>query len=216
MRVAICDDHRTFTEALCMLLQSKGHDVVAVASRPDEEALTCSGAETILVDLSYPGVVGADAVAIVRERAPDPAIVVLTAHPEPDLLERVQAAGADGVVMKTDGVDELEAVLAKITEARRDSEATELRRFVRSRHASAALKRAPSREPTTELTPRELELLEALAAGTSTTAVAGSMGIGVATVRTHVQHVLLKLGAHSRIEAVATAKRLGLIGSGSR
>ncbi len=61
------------------------------------------------------------------------------------------------------------------------------------------------------LTARELEVLRLLASGTSTTAAAESLGISTATLRAHVQAVLRKLGAHSRLEAVAEAARLGLV-----
>jgi DNA-binding NarL/FixJ family response regulator len=61
------------------------------------------------------------------------------------------------------------------------------------------------------LSPRELEILRRLAAGESTPALALSMGVQVSTVRTHVSSVLLKLGAHTRVEAVAIAVRLGLL-----
>ena len=61
------------------------------------------------------------------------------------------------------------------------------------------------------LTSRELEVLRLLASGTSTTSAAESLGISTATLRAHVQAVLRKLGAHSRLEAVAEAARLGLV-----
>src|SRR5437867_534184 len=73
------------------------------------------------------------------------------------------------------------------------------------------LESAASRKIIEPLTARELEVLRLLAGGTSTTAAAESLGISTATLRAHVQAVLRKLGAHSRLEAVAEAARLGLV-----
>jgi len=73
------------------------------------------------------------------------------------------------------------------------------------------LESAATRKVIEPLTSRELEVLRLLASGTSTTAAAESLGISTATLRAHVQAVLRKLGAHSRLEAVAEAARLGLV-----
>jgi DNA-binding NarL/FixJ family response regulator len=73
------------------------------------------------------------------------------------------------------------------------------------------LESASARKIVEPLTGRELEVLRLLASGTSTTAAAESLGISTATLRAHVQAVLRKLGAHSRLEAVAEAARLGLV-----
>ena len=73
------------------------------------------------------------------------------------------------------------------------------------------LESAATRKVVEPLTTRELEVLRLLAGGTSTTAAAESLGISTATLRAHVQAVLRKLGAHSRLEAVAEAARLGLV-----
>ncbi len=65
--------------------------------------------------------------------------------------------------------------------------------------------------PPEQLTPRELEVLQILAAGASTEDIAEELFIGIATVRSHVQSIIEKLGAHSKLEAVASAYRLGII-----
>ncbi|MFV2073312.1 MAG: LuxR C-terminal-related transcriptional regulator [Thermoanaerobaculales bacterium] len=68
-----------------------------------------------------------------------------------------------------------------------------------------------SSPPTEHLTPRELEVLRLLAAGSSTEDLAETLFISIATVRTHVQRIINKMGAHSKLEAVASAYRLGII-----
>jgi DNA-binding NarL/FixJ family response regulator len=66
------------------------------------------------------------------------------------------------------------------------------------------------------LTPRETEILRYLAAGETTTQVAGHLGISALTVQSHVKSILAKLGVHSKIEAVTLAWRLGLAPTGAR
>ena len=63
------------------------------------------------------------------------------------------------------------------------------------------------------LTPREIEVLQIMATGPSTTRLAHSLGLTALTARTHIKSILRKLGAHSRLEAVTVARRLGVIGS---
>ncbi len=65
--------------------------------------------------------------------------------------------------------------------------------------------------PAEQLTPRELEVLQLLASGVSTEDIAEELCIGTATVRSHVQSIIGKLGVHSKLEAVASAYRLGII-----
>jgi PAS domain S-box-containing protein len=69
----------------------------------------------------------------------------------------------------------------------------------------------PAPWPVEELTPRELEVLQLLAGGSSTQDIAETLHIGITTVRSHVQNIISKLGAHSKLEAVASAYRLGII-----
>jgi PAS domain S-box-containing protein len=79
------------------------------------------------------------------------------------------------------------------------------------RAASAGAEATPQLKPGTSLTAREREVLSLLEAGVPTQAMADSMKISVTTVRNHIQGILRKLGAHSRLEAVSTARRQGLV-----
>jgi two-component system, NarL family, nitrate/nitrite response regulator NarL len=211
MRVAICDDHRTFGEALATLLNGRGHEVVGHTISPQDAELARFGADVILVDLSFPGVEGCEAVATVRKAAPSVPIVVLTANPDWNLLEEALEKGADGVVLKTEGIDELESVLLKVASKHAPGGLGGQSARVRSRLVQAQAKRHRQRGPRLDLTKRELEVLEGLAAGLATAELAQSMGVQIATVRTHVQHLLAKFGAHSRVEMVASAIRMGLV-----
>jgi PAS domain S-box-containing protein len=89
--------------------------------------------------------------------------------------------------------------------------AHEVEALVRERLAQAQPSAPPEGPPPPELTRREIEILRLLAAGASTRAMADRLHVSPATVRNHVQHILEKLGVHSRLEAAAYATRRGLV-----
>ena len=89
--------------------------------------------------------------------------------------------------------------------------AHEVETLVRERLAQVQPAASPDGAPPPELTRREIEILRLLAAGASTRAMADRLHLSPATVRNHVQHILEKLGVHSRLEAAAYATRRGLV-----
>jgi len=207
VRVAICDDHLTFGDALQAVLADRGHEVVARSGSPYDNA-GFAGSDAIVLDLGFPGVDGCEAVDAVRHAAPAAAIVVLTGSADLNLIERAFDHGAKGAVLKSEGIDELESVLTKVGapggELGRETSGAK----VRSREVQALRKRRQAGGPGPDLTDREREVLEKLTSGSTTAEIAESMGVRISTVRTHVQHLLAKFGAHSRLELVASAKRL--------
>lgn len=143
--------------------------------------------------------------------APRTAFVVVTARADAASLGRALAAGVRGVALKDDDFVEIHRVLTVAVHggaaSRRASTA------VLSLSARAAMRPGGRRERDGAefLTPREREALVRLVRGESTTVMARSMGVRKTTARTHVDAVLTKLGAHSRLEAVAYAVRMGIV-----
>jgi two-component system nitrate/nitrite response regulator NarL len=217
MRVAICDDHLTFVDALETLLSNRGHEVVCRSSSPyDGAELGRPGVDVLVLDLDFPGIEGCEAVDMVRTAAPSLPIVVLTAVPDRNLIEQAFDHGADGAVLKTEGIVELESVLSKVVATTAGAGRSDRGPRVRSRQVQALTESGQGRGARVHLTDRELETLAGLASGHTTAEIAASMGIQMVTVRTHVQHLLAKFGAHSRVEVVAAAIRMGLVGSPGR
>ncbi|HYA68062.1 MAG TPA: response regulator transcription factor [Acidimicrobiales bacterium] len=211
MNLAICDDHLTFIESLELLLGNRGHRVVGRSNSPHDSAdLSSAEVDAIIVDLQFPGIGGSDAVGIIRDTVSSIPIVVLTASSDLKVIEQAFDRGANGAVLKTEGIDELEAVLLKVEAANSGPSRADLDRKVRSRQVQAMTKRRPSRGRGPHLTERELEVLEGLVGGRTTAEIAKSIGVEISTVRTYVQHLLAKFGAHSRLELVASARRAGL------
>ena len=136
---------------------------------------------------------------------------MLADSPESAGLEIAIAAGAHGAALKTDDFVEFMRVLngACARVARRSAGGAVLSL---SAQAARRIRSGPGYPPLAEsLTPREREVLARLVRGESTTGMARSMGVRLSTTRTHVDSILIKLGVHSRLEAVAYAVKEGII-----
>lgn len=210
-RVLVVDDHEMFSEALELLL-GRQPDVELVGSARDAaEAMDMlhHDPDVVLMDLDMPGTDGIEATRQIRERIPGAKIVLLTAIQSPEVIAEALSAGACGYVPKTRAVDDLmdvvrRAAAGEIVLPERDLAAV-LAQLGGNGNKVSAAEAALAR-----LTPRENEILRALADGNTTSQVADSLGISALTVQSHVKNILAKLGVHSKIEAVTLAWRFGL------
>lgn len=210
----IADAHRIFAGALGSLLRRSGHDVVgcvaglaaAVDTVQREQADAC----VLDADLAGHGQPGALQEAIAD--SPRTAFVVLADSPDSPGLAVTLAAGVHGAALKTDDFVEVLRVLTGAASrlARRTVGGAVLSLSAQAAHRPV---RHSTRYPALDhlLTPREREVLARLVQGESTTSMARSMGVQLSTTRTHIDSVLIKLGVHSRLEAVAYAVREGII-----
>jgi DNA-binding NarL/FixJ family response regulator len=205
-RVLIVDDERLFAELLRVALRSADgievvdvvHDVQTAVRR-----MTEARPDVVLADYHLPDGTGSDIARTVRATLPDTSVLILTGDPSVSVLSDVARSGAVGHLTKDRPFDEVvegvrAAALGEILFA-----PSELQRLL--------LERESRPRPLEPLTARELEVLQLLAEGASTTQASEQLGISSATLRAHVQAILRKLGAHSRLEAVAEAARLGVI-----
>jgi DNA-binding NarL/FixJ family response regulator len=174
------------------------HDVKSAIA-----ALQLHKPDVVLADYHLPDGTGADIARAVRGSLPDTSVLVLTADPSAVTLNDVARSGAVGHLTKERG-------FAEVVESVRAAASGEIL-FAPSELQRLLLESAGHKKIVEPLTSRELEVLRLLASGTSTASASESLGISTATLRAHVQAVLRKLGAHSRLEAVAEAARLGLV-----
>jgi two-component system, NarL family, nitrate/nitrite response regulator NarL len=217
MRIVLCDSHAMFAEAFSSLLAQRGHEVVARVRNPSELADLVRThprdlkADVVVTDIKFPGLQPEATIRFARAALPDTAITVLTAEASANELRALVAAGVDGIAFKTEGVDEVERVLARVAsplfQRLRSSAHPEV---AWSRQARAADEHTRRSGVIERPTPRELEVIKHLAAGQSSATIAAELGMGVATVRTHLQHLFIKFGVHSRLELVALMMREGL------
>jgi|CZKT01.1.fsa_nt_gi two-component system nitrate/nitrite response regulator NarL len=215
MRVVIADAHRVFAEALTLLLRMAGHDTVGCATELGEAAriIEREQVDACVMDLGLTCAGHLSGVEQAVARAPRTAFIVLAETSDSALLARAVAAGVRGVALKSDDFVEILRVLTGAVSGRVANRATGT--AVLSLSAQTALTSARNHRGGHQraqfLTEREREALARLVRGESTTAMAKAMGVRVSTARSHVDAVLTKLGAHSRLEVVAYAVREGLV-----
>jgi DNA-binding NarL/FixJ family response regulator len=215
-RVLVVDDHEMFSEALALLL-SRQTDVRLVGSARDaEEALRLldgGDPDVVLMDLDLPGIDGIEATRQIRRASPRAKVVVLSGIVDTETIADALAAGACGYVPKTRAVDELLDVVRRAAAGELVMPERHLAPVLEQLHSGRA---APTGQRALKrLTPRETEILRAIAAGDSTSQVAAQLGISSLTVQSHVKSILAKLGVHSKIEAVTLAWRHGLALTGA-
>ncbi|KJL40358.1 response regulator transcription factor [Microbacterium trichothecenolyticum] len=203
-RVLLADDHGAIREALRLMLDNHGLEVIGEAA---DGAVAVRNAaalrpDVVLMDLRMPGT---DGVTATREivTAGSAQVLVLTSFDEDELVEGALRAGAAGFLLKTTDAATLVEAVRRVAagEGMLDPRVT--------RRALALIPR--SRQVTRGageldlLTERERQVLEGMRAGRSNRQISDELGISLATVKTHVSSVLAKLGARSRSHAVAIA-----------
>jgi DNA-binding NarL/FixJ family response regulator len=214
IRVLVVDDDVVLADALQQVWEhDDAIEIVGVAhTASDGIALARLGSpDVILMDHHLPDMTGASATAFIAATLPDTPIVMLTRDDADDTLLAALEAGASGFLLKRSGIREVGEAIRRAAAGEMlisPSTITRLMAAIRERHQRAA-ERDLHREL---LSARELEVLSLMGEGLDTRAMANQLGIGQATIRTHASAILTKLGAHSRLEAVAIATRLGILG----
>ena len=208
-RILLCDDHVVFADALAMALTAHGEQVVGV-TRSVAEALVevrATEPEVVLMDLHFG--TGPDGLTGLRKLATGsspPRFVLLSGAVDGRVLADAVAAGADGIISKAEPLNVLLSAVRRVAAGSFYADPDLM--LTSMRPSSADLDQVQLSAQF--LTPREREVLGRLVQGSSTAELADAMGVGVATVRTHVQSVLSKLGVASRLEAVTLAIAHGL------
>ena len=205
IRILIADDHSVVREGLRMFLGRDPELTVVGEAADGEEAVQLARQlrpDLVLMDLLMPVMDGITATLAIRNELPATEVIALTSVLESASVVGVVKAGAIGYLLK-------------------DTQASELRRAIKaaaagqvqlSPQASAFLMREVRAVETLEpLTERETEVLRLIAHGQSNKEIARDLQIAEDTVKTHVRHILAKLGVQSRTQAVLGAIRLGLV-----
>ena len=198
----LADDHEVVREGLRLALLRSPH-IRVVGEAPDgETAVTLAERrrpDVIVMDLRMPGMDGIEATEEIMRRLPDAKVLIFTAYSERALLQRGLESGARGYILKEAPHETLLRAIEKVAAGET---------FV-DPSLMAAL--TQSRGGTDVLTPREREILQLLADGLSNADVAGQLFISQETVKSHVRHILTKLEADTRTQAVAIALRDAMI-----
>ena len=207
IRVIVVDDQQLFAEGLSRLIEStKDLTLVGVAGSVAGavELALDEVPDVIVLDWRLPDGTGAEVARLVRAEHPSTRIVVLTGAVDDSLIGEAIDVGCSMVLTKVRAFEEIAAAI-------RSAFAGEV--TISLSKLSSAVSRLPTPRDKlrSDLTPRELEILGLLGEGLSNEAIADSLTLSLHTVRNHVQRVIMKLNAHSKLEAVARGLRAGLI-----
>jgi DNA-binding NarL/FixJ family response regulator len=213
IRVLLVEDDKLLASLLDRQLRTEP-DFHVVGQATTVEAAREMARERVdvaLMDYILPDGTGAEVTRAIKARWPAARVVMLTSITDDEtILESIQA-GADGYLMKgTTLPDEV----VRAVRAAYSGEILLPRSVIvgiAQRVAAARERGGEQHRPYEQLTPREIEILRALTEGHSTKDICELLGIAPNTLRTHVQNVMSKLHAHSKLEAVSTALRLHLV-----
>lgn len=209
IRVLICDDHQILAQGIASLLEGAGGISVVGIVGTVADALARSietKPDVVLMDYELPDGDGVSAAAAIKAAIPDTKVVILTSFGDDTVLVRALEAGCSGFLTKHKSAREVERAVRLAAEGEALISPDVLVRLLPKLSRSETERKVGS-----DLTARELEVLELLAEGLSGDAIASRLYLSPNTVRNHVQNLLPKLGAHSRLEAVSIATRAGLL-----
>lgn len=205
IRILLVDDHAVVRQGLRMFLSLDPElEIVGEAANGDEAIHKTRALlpDVVLMDLLMPVMDGVTAIGALRAEFPDVEVIALTSVLEDELVVGAVQAGAVGYLLKDTNADELCRAIKAAAAGQVQLAPEAAARLVRE-------VRAPERPET--LTERETEVLQLLAEGVSNKQIASRLFIGEKTVKTHVSHILAKLGVPSRTAAALHAVRTGLV-----
>jgi DNA-binding NarL/FixJ family response regulator len=217
IRVLLADDHRLVRSGFRVILEIEDDiEVVGEAADGDEavELAAHHVPDVVLMDVEMPGLDGLAATKRITAAA-GPSVLILTTFDRDDYLFAALRAGASGFLLKNSSPEALVEAVRVI--ARGDALlAPELTRrviaaFAPPKSADVPVSSFAAPVALGELTPREYEVLIALAGGATNAEIAAALHLGETTVKTHVSRVLTKLGARDRTQAVVMAYQLGVV-----
>lgn len=223
--VLVVEDQQSFASAL----------EVAISVQPDLECVGTAGTvdeavtqmtrrlpDVVLMDIRLPGTDGVDGTARIRTLYPDVSVLILTAEATPARLAAAAAAGAAGFLAKDTPLTDILAAIRNPTEGKMVVEGTTFLELLDNiHHLDKAYEGAAAiTQPTVQaarvpdqagLTARERDVLALMGEGLDPRAIAKRLVVSPHTARGHVKRIMMKLGAHSQLEAVVRATRAGLI-----
>ena len=201
VRVMSVDDHPLLREGIAAIINNEADMTMVAQASGGREAIQCyrdHRPDVTLMDLRLPDISGIDAMIAIRNEFPEARVVMLTTFEGDVEIHRALAAGARGYLLKSMPPKELVAVVRQVHAGKKRIPA----------EVAASLADHVSDEP---LTDRERDVLRHVAGGNRNRDIAELLFIAEDTVKVHMKHIMDKLGASDRTEAVAIAVRRGII-----
>lgn len=200
----IVDDHRVLAELLTTALSTSDEVAVVESVGTATDAIDRVGAvqpDVVILDYDLPDADGVSAVSSIKAECPTCRVLMLTSYADPVVLSEAFDSGCDGFVTKRNGASEILSAVLAVASDETPVSPDMVRSLVRRDYVGMG----------SDLTERELEVLRIASLGHSNKEIAAELYLSVNTVRNHMQHVLNKLGAHSKLEATAIAVQAGIL-----
>jgi DNA-binding NarL/FixJ family response regulator len=201
IRLLVVDDHPVVRDGLRLMLETQADMKVVAEAANAEEALTAFVAhkpDVVVMDLRLPGKSGAEAAASLQRTHPGARVIILTSYGQDAEIQSVLRAGVRAYL-------------------RKDVDRSQLLNVIRTVHAGGRYLPPTIRErlaeapPLSELTRRETEVLERIAAGMTNKEIGAALSISEDTVKLHVKNLFGKLDVNDRTQAVAVAAKRGIL-----
>jgi DNA-binding NarL/FixJ family response regulator len=206
IRVLVADDHPMFRYGLMAALSGLDDVEVVAEAASGGELLALAERENpdvVITDLAMPGLDGAAAAGQLLAAHPATAVLVLTMHDDDESLAAALRAGARGYLVKGAGLEEIARAVRLVATGDAVYSSAVAGRVLR-------LAAEGPRQLLPDLTPRERDVLDLLAAGLRNSEIAARLGMSEKTVRNHISSVLFKLGVNDRTAAALRGREAGL------
>ncbi|HEX6738505.1 MAG TPA: response regulator transcription factor [Vicinamibacteria bacterium] len=201
VRILVVDDHPVVRDGLRLMLETQHTMQVVAEASSGEEALKVYAQhqpDVVVMDLRLPGMSGAQTAAALQREHPQARVIILTSYGQEAEIEAALKAGARAYLRK-------DADRSQLLDAIRTVSAG-------GRYLPASIREClAERAPASELTRREIEVLERMAAGMTNKEIGAALSISEDTVKIHAKNLFGKLDVNDRAHAVAVAARRGLL-----
>ena len=201
IRVLMVDDHPLLSEGLAAVIQSQHDMLPAGQASSGREAIQCfekCRPDVTLMDLRLPDMSGIDAMIAIRSKYPRAHFIILTTFAGDAEIQRALEAGARAYILKTMPPNELVDVIRQVHAGKKRIPA-EIATYLAEHYSDE------------QLTPREVDILRQLAGGNRNRDIAEKLFIAEETVKAHLKHIMEKLHANDRTQAVSIGVRRGII-----
>jgi len=201
IKIMVIDDQAVVRQGFVALINTVSDMAVVAEGTNGRQAIDLyrlHRPDVTLMDLRMPELGGVEAIAAIRKEFPDARLIVLTTYDGDEDIYRSLQAGAQGYLLKDMFFEELEEAIRKVHGGSR-------------RIPTQVAERLAERMGTSDLTGRETEVLEQIVAGHSNKTIAARLNISEATVKSHINSILSKLGVSDRTQAATTALQRGLV-----
>jgi DNA-binding NarL/FixJ family response regulator len=214
IRIFIADDHELVRYALRNLLEAEDDfEVVGEAEEGESavEGVLDLAPDVLLLDMRMPGMDGIDVCRELTDKGSDTRVLILTSFDDDEEVFGVLAVGACGYILKDTRPDSVVQAVRSVADGNSVFDSKIADRVISGPQAEEE-ETSPDREL---LSDREMEVLRLMAKGMSNKEIGRALWIGETTVKTHVSHILRKLGQNDRTQAVLAAVKSGLVSLGS-